>query len=93
MTTYHDHIARRPEVAVADMEIKASEFKARCLRLLDDVARTKRTIVVTKRGKPVAKLVPMSAKIERPSMPRVTILTDRIEDLYGIPEAWGDPPR
>jgi prevent-host-death family protein len=39
--------------------ISAASFKAECLRLLDEVARQRRPIVVTKRGKPVAKLVPV----------------------------------
>lgn len=38
--------------------IPASEFKARCLALMDEVARTGETIVVTKHGKPVAELRP-----------------------------------
>jgi prevent-host-death family protein len=38
--------------------IQASEFKARCLALMDEVARTGETIVVTKHGKPVAELHP-----------------------------------
>jgi prevent-host-death family protein len=40
------------------MEISAGEFKARCLKLMDEVANTRETLVITKRGKPVAKLVP-----------------------------------
>ncbi|MGA3309769.1 MAG: type II toxin-antitoxin system Phd/YefM family antitoxin [Xanthobacteraceae bacterium] len=36
----------------------ASEFKAKCLVLLEQVERTKEPIVITKRGKPVARLVP-----------------------------------
>ncbi len=39
--------------------ISASEFKARCLALLDEVARTGETLVVTKRGRPVARLTPL----------------------------------
>jgi prevent-host-death family protein len=38
--------------------IAASEFKARCLALLDDVAKNGHELVVTKRGKPVARVVP-----------------------------------
>jgi prevent-host-death family protein len=38
--------------------IKASEFKARCLALMDEVARTGTALVITKNGKPVADLVP-----------------------------------
>lgn len=40
------------------IEIKASEFKAKCLQLLDEVLETGREIVITKRGKPMARLVP-----------------------------------
>ena len=43
--------------------IKASEFKAKCLKLMDDVAEGGKEIVITKNGKPVAKL---TAYRERP---------------------------
>lgn len=39
-------------------EIPAGEFKAKCLELMDRVQREGIEIVITKRGKPVAKLVP-----------------------------------
>ncbi len=39
-------------------EIKASQFKATCLALLDEVAHSGQEIVVTKHGRPLAKLVP-----------------------------------
>ena len=38
--------------------ISASQFKARCLALMDDVAKTREALIITKHGKPVAKLVP-----------------------------------
>ena len=38
--------------------IKASEFKAKCLSLMDEVERTGRPVVITKNGRPVADLVP-----------------------------------
>jgi prevent-host-death family protein len=37
----------------------AGEFKARCLAILDEVARTGRAVVVTKRGRPVAQVAPV----------------------------------
>ena len=40
-------------------DIPATEFKARCLELMDRVAERHETYVITKRGKPVAKLVPL----------------------------------
>ena len=39
--------------------VAVSEFKAHCLRLVDEVARQGKGIVVTKRGKPIARLVPI----------------------------------
>lgn len=41
--------------------IPAAEFKARCLAILDDVAETGEEVVVTKRGKAVARVVPLEA--------------------------------
>jgi len=40
-------------------KIAAGEFKARCLTLMEDVRSTREPLVVTKRGKPVVKLVPV----------------------------------
>ena len=39
--------------------IPAGKFKSQCLSLMDKVQRTRQPLVITKRGKPVAKLVPM----------------------------------
>ena len=38
--------------------IKASEFKANCLKLMDAISESGEEIVITKNGKPIAKLVP-----------------------------------
>lgn len=38
--------------------VKASEFKARCLKIMDEVAETGEPVVITKNGKPVAQLAP-----------------------------------
>jgi prevent-host-death family protein len=40
-------------------QLPAGEFKAKCLAVLDDVQRTRRTVIVTKRGRPVAQVVPI----------------------------------
>jgi prevent-host-death family protein len=42
-----------------DRYVAAADFKANCLRLMDEVAQQRRPIIITKRGKPVAKLVPV----------------------------------
>lgn len=44
-------------------EIPAGEFKARCLQLMEQVRITRQPIVITKRGKPVARLVPLDEEI------------------------------
>jgi prevent-host-death family protein len=42
--------------------VGAAEFKANCLRLIDEVAQQRRPLIITKRGKPVAKLVPVETE-------------------------------
>ncbi len=42
--------------------IQAADFRARCLRLMDEVAETGEPIVITKNGKPVSRLVPYREK-------------------------------
>jgi prevent-host-death family protein len=44
------------------MKISAAEFKARCLKLMDEVAQTRKPIVITKRGKAVAQMIPVPAE-------------------------------
>jgi prevent-host-death family protein len=44
-------------------EVPAGEFKARCLQLMDQVRATRQPIVITKRGKPVVKLVPLEEEV------------------------------
>ena len=49
---------------VMKQTIAAGEFKAKCLGLLEEVRQQRKEITITKRGKPVARLVPIDA--ERP---------------------------
>jgi prevent-host-death family protein len=39
-------------------KVGAGEFKAKCLKIMDDVAATREPVVITKNGRPVAKRVP-----------------------------------
>lgn len=41
------------------MRVAAGKFKSQCLALMDEVERKRTEIVITKRGRPVAKLVPV----------------------------------
>ena len=46
--------------------VPASEFKAKCLELMDEVRERGIDIVVTKRGRPVAKLAPVDGTLPDP---------------------------
>jgi len=48
-----------------EKRIKASEFKAKCLALMDEVHRSGEEIIVTKNGNPVVRVV-SAAKIRKP---------------------------
>ncbi len=39
--------------------MKAGEFKAKCLKVMDEVAETGETVIISKHGKPVARLAPI----------------------------------
>ncbi|MGA3102477.1 MAG: type II toxin-antitoxin system Phd/YefM family antitoxin [Terracidiphilus sp.] len=64
--------------------VPAGEFKAKCLKLIDEVAEKRKPLVITKRGKPMAHLVPVPAKrqdIVGSMKGSVTILGDIISPL------------
>lgn len=42
------------------VSIPAGKFKAECLHLMDEVAQSQQELIITKHGKPVAKLVPIT---------------------------------
>jgi prevent-host-death family protein len=71
---------------MAQRTISASEFKAKCLALLDEVAEQRRPLVVTKRGRPVARVVP----IEKPRslIGTVEYLVDDDELIKPLYEDW-----
>ena len=48
-------------------EIAISEFKAKCLSLLEEVSKTKTPLRVTRRGKPLADVIPASPEAEERS--------------------------
>lgn len=47
------------------MEINAAEFRTKCFKILDDVKKTHGEIIITKRGKPIAKLTHIPEKNEK----------------------------
>lgn len=64
--------------------MKASEFKAKCLKLMDEVAASGESIVVTKNGEPVSRLVPYRkppGTLCGATRGRIEILGDIIEPI------------
>ena len=64
------------ETPPANRTINASEFKAKCLKLMDEVAESGEEIIITKNGKPVAKL---SVYREMPREPK----RKKTESMFG----------
>ncbi len=72
-------------------EIPATKFKAQCLDLMDRVAERRETYVITKRGKPVARLVPVP-RMRKDTLfgclrSRGSILGDIVNPVLP-PESW-----
>ena len=67
--------------------IPAGVFKAKCLGMLDEVAQHRLEIVITKRGKPIARLVPVDQ--EPPAVFGRLKGSGRITgDIFSTGEAW-----
>ncbi len=71
------------------MQIAAGKFKAQCLQIMDKVQREHCSVVITKRGKPCAKLVPAE---EEPTPALFGYLGGKLQiegDIVGpLNEAW-----
>jgi len=71
--------------------IPATEFKAKCLQLMDRVAERRETYVITKRGKPVARLVPVERRPEESLFGRLRGMAEETGDIMSpvLPaDAW-----
>jgi prevent-host-death family protein len=67
--------------------MSASKFKATCLAVLEEVSRQKTRIIITKRGKPIAEVIPYEPEIEQTSLKdTVTFMGDLVTPLAG--EEW-----
>lgn len=67
--------------------IAAGEFKAKCLALLDDVQQSHREYVITKRGKPVARLAPLDRKPDE-IFGRMKGTIEIHGDIFSTGEKW-----
>jgi prevent-host-death family protein len=70
----------------------AGEFKVHCLKVMDEVQSKREAVVITKRGKPVAKLVPVGEKTDdffNFMKGKGSIVGDIVSPAL-TPEEWGD---
>ena len=75
---------------VAMKTMPAGKFKDRCLKTLDEVARTKSVVVITKRGRPVARLVPCTP--EAPGRGLAGSVLKEVGDPFSTGERWDADP-
>ena len=69
-------------------QIAAGEFKAKCLHLLDEVERSRQEILITKRGRPVARLLPVDQQAP-PILGRMEGSVQILGDIIApIDEKW-----
>ena len=68
--------------------LKASEFKAKCLKLMDDVQHTGEEIVITKNGQPVSKLVPYRVTASTLLGLHKGKITSGDNDIFSTGEDW-----
>jgi prevent-host-death family protein len=68
-------------------DISAGKFKDQCLKIMDTVARTKTPIIVSKRKKPIVKVVPYASGDDRNASLEGSILKER-GDPFRTGERW-----
>jgi prevent-host-death family protein len=69
-----------------DKTLSASHFKAHCLALLDEVADTGEGLIVTKRGRPVARVTPVKAPDSLRGSVTFNVSDDEL--IAPLPESW-----
>jgi len=74
-------------------KMAAGEFKVHCLKVMDEVQSKRQAVLITKRGKPVAKLVPIEKETDDIFgffKGKIEIKGDIVSPAFS-PEEWGDP--
>ena len=67
--------------------LTVSKFKATCLAVVEQVAKSKKSVIITKRGKPIAELIPYEAETEPvPLKDTVAFMGDIVSPV--APEDW-----
>ncbi len=75
-------------------KMAAGKFKVHCLAIMDEVQSKRETVLITKRGKPVAKLVPAGENKGKDEIfgfmaGKIKIVGDVVAPAFS-PEEWGD---
>lgn len=70
------------------MEISVTQFKARCLGIVEEVQREKRRVVISRHGRPAAVLTPIEAENSEPFFGRAADSTQILGDLTSTGEEW-----
>jgi prevent-host-death family protein len=71
--------------------MNASEFKAKCLAILDEVAKTGEVVTILKHGRPVAQVVPPAPRSEGFPQEELAGTVEFAGDVVGPalePDAW-----
>jgi len=75
-------------------KMAAGAFKTNCLAVMDEVQAKRETVLITKHGKPVAKLVPVEPKEKEDDIFGFLIgkgaITGDVVSPALTPEEWGD---
>jgi prevent-host-death family protein len=71
-------------------KMPAGEFKARCLAVMDHVQKSRESVLITKRGRPVARLVPVEDSSQQflGRLEGIVKITGDIESPIEPTDAW-----
>jgi prevent-host-death family protein len=73
-------------------DVTATEFKSRCLALIDEVHRTRHPLRITRHGKPVAEIVPPSAVADQDSNPLKGSILFQDDLIAPVAVDWDSAP-
>lgn len=66
--------------------IGVTEFKAKCLRMIEDVRTSKLPLIVTRRGRPVVTIHPIGDEDQRVNLEGTILCQD--DDIFSTGEVW-----
>jgi len=70
------------------MDMTVTQFKAKCLGVIEKVQREKTSVTITRHGRPAAQLVPVGSLVSGRLFGRSRESTVILGDLLGVEEHW-----